>query len=293
MFLDTHAYFIFKIVEPANQLNGHLDTSLPIRRSIQPKQLSYVIGPTCWRQQTLCWINQRRLIVWTMISCCNGCNSALVWPVFIAVDSLLPGWLHAFKSLMAANCPLSDHCYLASYKDLFWDLYCTSYTRLNSAKLSNDMAYSCICMLTYIPVSVSINDTVRGFAACITDVDGWTSASRLPLSPTKTRVMWLVCFQWAGQLDWHCWYPGHVMSTQVRVVDSACEWPWGHPQLADTMVTSIHYVDLVFYSSNYYNTMFTVYQCCHTLAQAFVLCCLDYCGSLLYGVSDALFGRYS
>ena len=42
---------------------------------------------------------------------------------------------------------------------------------------------------------------VDHFAACLTDVEAWLTASRLRLNPTKTQVMWLGSSQLLAKLD--------------------------------------------------------------------------------------------
>jgi len=57
--------------------------------------------------------------------------------------------------------------------------------------------------------------SVRGFAACITDVNDWMSANRLRVNATETRVMWLGSSQQVRQTDV---VDIPVMSTQVKVI---------------------------------------------------------------------------
>jgi len=59
---------------------------------------------------------------------------------------------------------------------------------------------------------------VQGLSACITDINNWTSASRLRFNPSKTKIMWLGTGDLLQQVDISV-IP--VLSSTVKVMQSA------------------------------------------------------------------------
>ena len=71
---------------------------------------------------------------------------------------------------------------------------------------------------TYTSVAVGdVTSAVQNLAACITDINNWTSSSRLSFNPSKTEFMWLGAGHLLQQVD-----IGDipVLSSTVKVVQS-------------------------------------------------------------------------
>ena len=113
-------------------------------------------------------------------------------------------------------------------------------------------------------------------------------ASRLRLNPTKTQVMWLGSSQLIKQVDIT---DISVLSSQVKVVDTARDLG----VLIDSQLMSLSAHVAALCRSGYYQlrqlrpiVRSLTTEAVRTLVHAFISCRLDYCKSLLYGLSDNL-----
>jgi len=139
-------------------------------------------------------------------------------------------------------------------------------------------------------LSTSVEDvplTVSKFAPCIADINAWLSACRLRLNAAKTQLLWLGSSQLLDKVDCH---DVLVLSTRVAISDTA----------RDLVVVMDRELSLAAHVTAVCRSGFS--QLCQfrpvvrslsvnatkTLVQAFISCCLDYCNSLLYGISDGL-----
>lgn len=140
----------------------------------------------------------------------------------------------------------------------------------------------------YISVAVSSTTAaVQTFTACLSDINAWMSASRLRLNPSKTQVMWLGSGQLISRIDIT---DVPVLSTQVHTVESARDLG----VIIDSQLTLSAHVTALCQSGYYHlrqlrpavRSLST--DAAKTLVQAFITCRLDYCNSLMYGITDSL-----
>ena len=118
---------------------------------------------------------------------------------------------------------------------------------------------------------------------CVSDINAWMRARRLRLNPAETQVIWLGSGQLLRQVS-ICHVP--VLSTQVKPVESARDLGVDLDSQLSAHVTALC-------RSGYYqlrqlrpNIRPLTADAAKTLVQAFITCRLDYCNSLLYGVSN-------
>ena len=118
-------------------------------------------------------------------------------------------------------------------------------------------------------------------------MNSWLSASRLRLNPAKTEVMWLGSGQQINQVDVSDIL---ILSSSVKVVESARDLG----VIIDSQLSLSSHVAALCRSGFYH--LRQLRPLCRslpaegtkTLVQAFISCRLDYCNSLLYGVTDKL-----
>jgi len=65
-----------------------------------------------------------------------------------------------------------------------------------------------------------VTSAVQSLAACITDIDTWTSAGRLRFNPSRVEIVWLGVGHLLQQVDINV---NPVLSSAVKVVQSACD----------------------------------------------------------------------
>lgn len=139
-------------------------------------------------------------------------------------------------------------------------------------------------------IHVTVSDTavaVQCFAACVSDVSDWMRASRLRLNPAKTEVMWLGSSHQLKQVDIS---DISVLSTQIRVAESARNLG----VVFDAQLSLSSHVAALCRAGYFHlrqlrpsvRSMTTA--AANTAVQAFICCRIDYCNSMLYGVSDGL-----
>jgi hypothetical protein len=169
---------------------------------------------------------------------------------------------------------------------------------LYTADLANVVARHGLHMHQYaddiqIYISTTVDDAttaVDRFARCIEDIEVWLRASRLRLNPTKTQIMWLGSSQQLAKLDTSevC-----VLSSNIQVQDTARDLG----VVIDSQLSLSAHVAAVCRSGYYQLRQLRPAvrslsdDASRTLAQAFISCRLDYCNSLLLGISDSLLRR--
>ena len=111
------------------------------------------------------------------------------------------------------------------------------------------------------------------------------SASRLHLNPTKTEVMWLSASQQVSGINIG---DSPMLSTTIKVAESARDLG----VILDAELTMSAHVTALCRSGFFQLRQLRPFTRSHTteadktLVQAFISCRLDYCNSLLYGVTD-------
>ena len=146
-------------------------------------------------------------------------------------------------------------------------------------------------------IQVYVSTTVDGataavdrFARCLFDIEAWLRASRLRLNPAKTQVMWLGSSQLLAKLDFTEVF---VLSSCVRIQDSARDLG----VVIDSQLTLSAHVAAVCRSGYFQLRQLRPairslsQDAGRALVQAFISCRLDYCNSVLFGISDGLLGR--
>ena len=163
---------------------------------------------------------------------------------------------------------------------------------LYTAELSDVIAQHGLCFHQYaddsqIYVSTMVNEAplaVQRFTECVRAINDWMSASRLKLNPTKTEVLWLGSCQQLSQISISV-IP--LQSTTIRVVESARDLG----VVIDSKLSLSAHVAALCRSGFYHLRQLRpvlrslTHEAARTLVQAFISCRLDYCNSLLYGVS--------
>lgn len=146
-------------------------------------------------------------------------------------------------------------------------------------------------------IQVYVSTTVDGataavdrFARCLVDIEAWLRAGRLRLNPAKTQVMWLGSSQLLAKLDITEVF---VLSSCVRVQDSARDLG----VVIDSQLTLSAHVAAVCRSGYFQLRQLRPairslsQDASRALVQAFISCRLDYCNSVLFGISDSLLAR--
>jgi len=128
---------------------------------------------------------------------------------------------------------------------------------------------------------------VQCFAACVNNVNDWMRASRLRLNPAKTEVMWLGSYQQLKHVDID---DIPILSMKVKVAESACDLG---VVLDSQLSLSSHVAALCRAGFFHLRQLHPAVRSMTTTAaktavQAFICCPLDYCNSILYGMSDGL-----
>ena len=144
-----------------------------------------------------------------------------------------------------------------------------------------------------IYVSVSVADAsvaASRLSACIVDVNRWMSASRLRLNPAKTQIMWLGSRQQLQKVDVS---DISILATTVPVTDTARDLG----VVIDSQLSLGPHVSAVC-RSGYYQLRqlrpvinLLSQDASKMLVHAFISSRLDYCNSLLHGITDGLLQR--
>ena len=142
-------------------------------------------------------------------------------------------------------------------------------------------------------VTTSLNDAssaVDQFSCCLNDVQRWMSQSRLLLNSTKTQVLWLGS---KYQVERVSIRELPVLDTVVKVVDTARSLG----VIVDSHLTMSAHVAAVCRAAYFQLRQIRLItralsvDAARTLVQAFISCRLDYCNSLLCGITDNLLQR--
>ena len=125
------------------------------------------------------------------------------------------------------------------------------------------------------------------FSRCVADVDEWLRASRLLLNPSKTQLIWLGSRQQVARVGVR---EVPILSTCIPTVDKVRDLG----VMLDSHLTFAEQVAAVCRSAFYFLRQLRsiirtlTLDPAKTLIQAFVTSRLDYCNSILCGISDFL-----
>ena len=143
----------------------------------------------------------------------------------------------------------------------------------------------------YVATSVSeVHSAIDQFSRCLHDVVIWMSASRLRLNASKTQVLWLGS---RHNIDRLTVREVPVLSSTVGVVGSGRDLG----VVIDSQLSMADHVASVCRSEYYHlrqirPTLQSLSRdAAKTVVQAFISSRLDYCNSVLYGVTDNLVQR--
>ena len=143
----------------------------------------------------------------------------------------------------------------------------------------------------YVSVSaVSADSASSRFAACLAEIDNWMSCNRLKLNTDKTQVIWLGGRQ---QLEKVKVTDIQLQSTNVTAAPMVVDLG---VRIDNQLTMSAHVAHLAqscFYQLRQLRVIrrFLTTDAARTLVHAFISSRLDYCNSLLYGITDTLFGK--
>jgi len=179
---------------------------------------------------------------------------------------------------------VQQSCHSASCKVPCWARCCTFFY---TAELSHMIAQHSLCFHQYadnsqIYISTTVKDaaqTVQKFTSCVRAISDW-----MKLSLTKTEVLWLGPSQQLSQISINDIF---LHSTTIRVSESACDLG----VIIDSKLSLSSHVASLCWSGFYHllNVLRLLTQeAARTLVQAFTVSLLDYCNSLLYGLSHSL-----
>ena len=125
---------------------------------------------------------------------------------------------------------------------------------------------------------------------CLKDVNAWLSASRLRLNPAKTQILWLGSKYLVSDI---AVTQVPVLASSVTVADSARDLG----VVIDSCLTMADHVSAICRSGYFQLRQLRpvarslTADAANTIVHAFVACRLDYCNSLLHGITDSLFRR--
>jgi len=136
----------------------------------------------------------------------------------------------------------------------------------------------------------STENAISQLADCIRDVAAWMGASRLHLNPQKTQLIWLGSRQ---QLEKITTGNINILSAQLRPEPSVCDLGViidSRPTMGDhvTAVCKAGYYQLRQLQGVVQSLMS---EAAKSLINSFISNCLDYCNSLLYGMTDTQLQR--
>jgi len=150
--------------------------------------------------------------------------------------------------------------------------------------------YADDCQVYVASLADDAVSAAEAVAGCIDDINTWLSVNRLRLNPTKTQIIWLGSKQRLLKIPVN----GLVMgSTTIKAVDTVRDLG----VIVDSQLTMSAHVKKLCQTCYYQLRQLRPIarsltgDTAKTLVHSFIACRLDYCNSLLYGMSDALFKR--
>jgi len=135
--------------------------------------------------------------------------------------------------------------------------------------------------------TASASTTVQQFVACMEAIDAWMGSNRLKVNANKTQLLWLGTRQ---QLDKHSVTELSLLSARVIFSPAAYNLDF----LLDSQLTMKDHISALCRSCFWQLRQLRLLRSsltsdmAKTLVHAFVSSRIDYCNSLLYGVSDGL-----
>jgi hypothetical protein len=143
----------------------------------------------------------------------------------------------------------------------------------------------------YLSVSaVSADSASSRFVACLAEVDNWMSCNRLKMNTDKTQIIWLGSRQ---QLEKVSVSSFQLHSTVVPVSPTVVDLGVRIDEQLSMSAQVTHLTQSCFYQLRQLRAIrkFLTTDAACALVHAFIVSRLDYCNSLLYGITDTLFGK--
>ena len=135
------------------------------------------------------------------------------------------------------------------------------------------------------PANETTSSAVDRLTRCLNDANAWLSVSRLRLNPAKTQISWLGSKHLVSDI---AVTQVPVLASSVTVADSARDLG----VVIDSCLTMADHVSAIC-RSGYFQLRpvagSLTADAAKTIVHAFVACRLDYCNSLLHGITDSLF----
>jgi len=150
--------------------------------------------------------------------------------------------------------------------------------------------YADDCQVYVASLADEAASAAEAVAGCIDDINTWLSVNRLRLNPTKTQIMWLGSKQQLLKIPVNEFV---MRSTTIKAVDTVRDLG----VIIDSQLTMSAHVKKLCQTCYYQLRQLRpiarslTNDTAKTLVHSFVACRLDYCNSLLYGMSDAHFKR--
>jgi len=193
------------------------------------------------------------------------------------------------------SCWPSLSCCLAYHRAPSWVPSCFCCTPLSCSRSlpvpdSPDI-HMPTTLMVYISAPVSsASISVQRFVACVERVDEWMKNNRLRMNADKTQLLWLGTRQ---QLNKLTTTDLSLSSTRVKLSSSVLDLG----VYIDSQLTTVDHVAALRRSCLYQLRQLRMIrssltlEAAKTLVHAFISSRLDYCNSLLYGVSDSLLAK--
>jgi len=144
-----------------------------------------------------------------------------------------------------------------------------------------------------IYIATPVNETssaVDRLTRCVNDVNAWLSASRLRLNPEKSQILWLGSKHLVSDI---AVMQVPVLASSLTVADSAQDLS----VVIDSCLTMSDHVSEICRSGYFQLRQLRpvarslTADAAKMIVHAFIACRLDYCNSLLHGITDSLFRR--
>jgi len=182
------------------------------------------------------------------------------------------------RAIVASRATTARHSAGVGSRPMWFVLYTAELHRVVESHGLTLHQYADDCQ-TYTATPINLaSSVVAQFTRCLADVGDWMTASRQWLNPAKTQVLWLGSKFQIERVDIR---QVPVLSSAVHIVNTARD-------LGVTMDSRLTMADQVTatcsWSPGWSSSPSS--NAAKVVVQAFIMCRLDYCNSLLFGIAD-------